>query len=179
MKLKKFNNRALRLITCYCVMYLINLPQVVKYTDAEILFKTNILIILDMFVVSCLSTFIPCIHYINKGEKLDYEAGKRIVFYNSLIVFALGMLSSVFLVKTYGYYFLVSTFLGSILVYFINLNLFVDYKCECKFVYNFICYIIVIATILIILCIGINFVRSSIDPPSYRIEELNYYIDSK
>ena len=179
MKLKKFNNRALRLITCFCILYLINLPEVVKYSDAEILFKTNILIILDIFVVSCLSTFVPCIHYINKGEKLDYETGRRVVFCNSLIVFAVGMISSIFLVKTYGYYFLVSTFLGSILFYFINLNLFVDYKCECKFFYNFICYIIVIATFLTILCIGINFVRSSIDPPSYRIEELTYYPESK
>ncbi len=179
MKIKRFNNRTLRLITCYCLMYIMNLPEVLKYSDPEILFKTNILIILDIFVVSCLSTFIPCIHYISKGEKLDYETGKRIVFCNSLIIFIIGMISSIFMVRMYGYYYLVTTFLGSILFYFINLILFFDYKCECKFIYNLLSYVIVIATFLVILFIGINFVRSSIDPPNYRIEELTYYPESK
>ena len=119
MKLKTFNDRVLNIITCYCILYLINLPQVLKYTNAEILFKTNILIILDIFVISCLATFIPCIHYLGKEQKMDYENGRRVCFYNSLIFIIVGLLFSFFMVKIYGYYYLVFTFLSSIIFYFI------------------------------------------------------------
>jgi hypothetical protein len=174
MKLKSFNNRWLKFITCYCLLYTINLPQVLKYRDPEILFKTNILIILDIFVISCLSTFIPCIHYLNKGEKLDEKLGKKICFYNTLLILAVGLLSSIFMVKIYGYYFLLTTIIGSIVYYFINMIMFVDYTPKNNCITNIISYILVVATVLIILFIGINFMRSSIDPPNYRIEESSF-----
>ena len=179
MKLKTFNNRYLKLITCYCFLYLINLPEVIKYSDPEILFKTNILIILDIFVVSCLSTFLPCIHYLNKGEKMDEKVGKKVCFYNFLITFALGMLCSVFMVKTYGYYYFVTTAIGSVVFYFVNLLFFVDYKPKNNCAVNVLSYMMAIATILIILIIGINFVRSTVDPPSYRIEDSHIINDFK
>lgn len=174
MKLKSFNNRWLKLITCYCLLYIINLPQVLKYSDPEILFKTNILIILDIFVISCLSTFIPCIHYLNKGEKLDEKLGKKICSYNTLLILVVGLLSSIFMVKIYGYYFLATIIMGSIIFYYINMIMFVDYTSKNNCIANIISYISVVATVLIILFIGINFMRSSIDPPNYRIEESSF-----
>ena len=172
MKLKKINEIKLKIIACFCLMYIMNLPEVVKYSDPEILFKTNVLIILDTFVVSCVSTFIPCIHFLNKGEKMEHEVGKKVCFYNSLAILTIGLLSSIFLVDIYGYYYIVATILGSIIFYFVNILMFVEYKPKNNVVTNIIESIIILASVLIILFIGINYVRSTVDPPNYRIEDM-------
>ncbi len=172
MKIKTFDDKKLKIIALGCLLYITNLPQVYKYTDSELLFKTNILTILDLFFISCLATFIPCIYYLNKGEKFEEETGKRICLYNSLLIFAIGLLSSIFMVKTYGYYYLVSNFLGSIIFYFLNLLLFVNVKTKCYFIANIVSYLLIISSVIIVILISIKYVRSSIDPPNYRIEDI-------
>ena len=110
MKLKEKSNIILKLVTMFCILYLFNLPEVLKYSDPDLLFKTNLLTLLDIFVISCLSTFIPCIHYINKGKKMEYKLGRRICILNSVIIFVIGIISAIFLVKIYGnYIFFIST----------------------------------------------------------------------
>ncbi|MBQ7240187.1 MAG: hypothetical protein IJS56_01995 [Bacilli bacterium] len=174
MKIKKMNADVLKILTCYFSLYIINLPQVLRYSDPELLFKTNILTILDIFFISCLATFIPCIHYINRGEKLDKKFGHKICLLNSIIICFVGLLFSYFLLRTYGYYFIISDIAGSVIYYFINRVLFTDFKKLDYYVVNLIEYTIVMSSILIILYISINYFRSSVDPPNYRIEENIY-----
>lgn len=178
-KNKKMNSDVLKIFTCYFALYIINLPQILKYSDPELLFKTNILVILDLFFISCLATFIPCVHYINRRQKLDKEFGHKICLYNSILVFIVGMLGSIFLVKTYGYYFIVNNFLGSIIYYFINRVLFTDFNKLDYCIINVIEYTIVIASVLIILYISINYFRSTVEPPNYRLDESIYNVNVK
>ena len=174
MKIKKMNSDILKIFTCYFSLYIINLPQIFRYSDPELLFKTNILSILDIFFISCLATFIPCIHYINRGEKLDKKFGHKICLLNSIIICFIGLLCSYFLLRTYGYYFIFSDIVGSIIYYFINRVLFTDFKKMDYCIVNVIEYVIVIASVLTILYININYFRGTVDPPNYRIEENIY-----
>ncbi len=174
MKIKKMNSDILKILTCYFSLYIINLPQVLRYSDPELLFKTNILTILDIFFISCLATFIPCIHYINRGERLDKKFGHKICLLNSIIICFVGLIFSYFLLRTYGYYFIISDFLGSIVYYFLNRVLYTDFKKLDYCVVNVIEYVIVITSILVILCISIFYFRSTVDPPNYRIDENIY-----
>ena len=178
MKLKEKNNTVLKIITMYCVIYMINLPEVIKYSDPNLLFKTNLLILLDIFVISCLSTFIPCIHYLNRGAKLDYKLGKRICLLNSFIILIIGLISCIYLVNVYGYFIIISTILGSFIFYYINMLLFVEYKTSNNRVLNILSYLIIVITFLIIVVIGILYIRSTIDPPRLRVQN-DYYIKNE
>ena len=81
------------------------------------------------------------------------------------------MISSLIMVRMYGYYYLISTAIGSVVFYFVNMLIFVDYTPKNNVATNVLAYVLVVATILIILFIGINFMRSTLDPPNYRIDE--------
>ena len=178
MKLKEKNNTVLKIITMYCVIYMINLPEVIKYSDPNLLFKTNLLILLDIFVISCLSTFIPCIHYLNRGAKLDYKLGKRICLLNSFIILIIGLISCIYLVNVYGYFIIMSTILGSFIFYYINMLFFVEYKAFNNSVLNILSYVVIVITFLTIVVIGILYIRSSIDPPRLRVQN-EYYINNE
>lgn len=178
MKLKEKNNTVLKIITMYCVIYMINLPEVIKYSDPNLLFKTNLLILLDIFVISCLSTFIPCIHYLNRGAKLDYKLGKRICLLNSFIILIIGLISCIYLVNVYGYFIIISTILGSFIFYYINMLFFVEYKAFNNSVLNILSYVVIVITFLTIVVIGILYIRSSIDPPRLRVQN-EYYINNE
>ncbi len=178
MKLKEKNNTVLKIITMYCVIYMINLPEVIKYSDPNLLFKTNLLILLDIFVISCLSTFIPCIHYLNRGAKLDYKLGKRICLLNTFIILIIGLISCIYLVNVYGYFIIMSTILGSFIFYYINMLFFVEYKAFNNSVLNILSYVVIVITFLTIVVIGILYIRSSIDPPRLRVQN-EYYINNE
>lgn len=177
MKLKEKSNTTLKLITMYCVIYIINLPEVIKYSDPEILFKTNVLTLLDIFLISCLATFIPCIHYINRGKKMDYKLGKRICSINTIIVCVIGFICSFHLNKIYGNYIFFSSIAGGLIFYYINMLLFVEYKASNNCILNILCYVIIVFIALVNITIGILYVRSSIDPPTLRIPERAYSIE--
>jgi hypothetical protein len=170
MKLKENSNTILKIVTMYCVLYLINLPEVLKYSDPNLLFKTNLLILLDIFVISSLSTFIPCIHYLNRGKKLDYKVGKRICMANTFIILVVGLIASIYLIKDYGYFIIISTILGSFIFYYINMLLYVEYKATNNYILNIISYTIIMISVLTILIIGIMYVRTTVDPPTLRIQ---------
>ena len=178
MKLKEKNNTILKIITMYCVIYMINLPEVIKYSDPNLLFKTNLLILLDIFVISCLSTFIPCIHYLNRGAKLDYKLGKRICLLNSFIILIIGFISCIYLVNVYGYFIIISTFLGSFIFYYINMLFFVEYKAFNNSVLNILSYVVIVITFLTIVVIGILYIRSTVEPPRLRVQN-EYYINNE
>lgn len=178
MKLKEKNNTILKIITMYCVIYMINLPEVIKYSDPNLLFKTNLLILLDIFVISCLSTFIPCIHYLNRGAKLDYKLGKRICLLNSFIILIIGLISCIYLVNVYGYFIIMSTILGSFIFYYINMLFFVEYKASNNSVLNILSYVVIVITFLIIVVIGILYIRSTVEPPRLRVQN-EYYINNE
>ena len=178
MKLKEKNNTVLKIITMYCVIYMINLPEVIKYSDPNLLFKTNLLILLDIFVISCLSTFIPCIHYLNRGAKLDYKLGKRICLLNSFIILIIGLISCIYLVNVYGYFIIISTILGSFIFYYINMLFFVEYKAFNNSVLNILSYVVIVITFLTIVVIGILYIRSTVEPPRLRVQN-EYYINNE
>lgn len=178
MKLKEKNNIILKLTTMFCILYLFNLPEVLKYSDPDLLFKTNLLILLDIFVISCLSTFIPCIHYINKGKKMEYKIGRRICFLNSVIIFVIGIIAAFLLVNIYGNYIFFTSTVGGFIYYYINMLFFVEYKASNNSVLNILCYLIIVVSFLTIVVIGILYVRSSIEPPTMRINN-EYYIKNE
>ena len=177
MKLKEKSNIILKLITMFCILYLFNLPEVLKYSDPNLLFKTNLLTLLDIFVISCLSTFIPCIHYLNKGKKMDYKLGRKICILNSIIICVISIITSFFLVKFYGNYIFFTSIVGSLLFYYINMLFFVEYKASNNSVLNILCYVIIVASFLTIVVIGIVYIRSSIDPPKLRIPDEPYLVE--
>lgn len=178
MKLKEKNNTILKIITMYCVIYMINLPEIIKYSDPNLLFKTNLLILLDIFVISCLSTFIPCIHYLNRGAKLDYKLGKRICLLNTFIILIIGLISCIYLVNVYGYFIIMSTILGSFIFYYINMLFFVEYKASNNSVLNILSYVVIVITFLTIVVIGILYIRSTVEPPRLRVQN-EYYINNE
>lgn len=178
MKLKEKNNTILKIITMYCVIYMINLPEIIKYSDPNLLFKTNLLILLDIFVISCLATFIPCIHYLNRGAKLDYKLGKRICLLNTFIILIIGLISCIYLVNVYGYFIIMSTILGSFIFYYINMLFFVEYKASNNSVLNILSYVVIVITFLTIVVIGILYIRSTVEPPRLRVQN-EYYINNE
>lgn len=81
--------------------------------------SANFLALFDLVVISTVMMIVPLILRIKNNSMFDFEKGKKICMYNSLIMFGLSIISIIILG---GMYFIGG--LGSLLYYFINMFIF-------------------------------------------------------